>query len=255
MFHTITIPMSKEEREVSQLLADIFNKEEIGNHIPLVSAAELGHFEFKIRDRKIWQKNICGASDKLGGRKRARIAYALGERVGNVSLVQKTDLRDVSDHTDRCVTTVYITDGDDHYDRPSTKWLVFGSATVRLDITPNRLCGYLKGNVTDFEHDAAFVLRLPLIGVRLDMLHGHTTHLEGWVATHAEDEFHVPWPGYDPVKHPDTVTCDYGHCKDDPHPMVPEGYYVPPTDKDLYEYVAGRRVSIRIGPVWEDGDE
>lgn len=256
MMNTLVIDLSDEEREALKAFVPVVQKHELANHIPLMSGVELGHFEFRVDQRKSWEQVMCDAFDLFEDKKVARAVHALGERIGKTSLVQFTDLRDVSDHTDRCVTTVFIADNEEEPDddRPRKKWLVFGSCNVRLDISPMRLEGYLKGNVTDPEHDAALVLRLPLIGVKLHMIHGHATVLEAWVAPRSVDEFHVPWPGYDPVKREDTQMCDYERCEE-PHPIVDWDYYVPPTEKELYEYVAGRKVMIRIGTVRPKGED
>ena len=258
MFHTLVIDLSDEERKAMQVVADSFKKNETANHIPILSGVELGHFEFKTNERKTWSRKMNALFDEVykTDKKMARTIHAISERIRNISLVQETDLRDICRESDKCLTKVFIQDrdkdGEEEYE-PHTQWLVLGQVSVRFDLNPVLLNAYLTAGVTDFEHDSAYALRLPLIGVKVTSIRYQTTILEGWVAPRDLDEFHVPWPDYNPMKHPDAFECD--NCsREEKHIMVPEGNYVPPTDKELYRYVAGRRVMIRIGIVRGDDD-
>lgn len=180
-----------------------------------------------------------------------------------VKLPPLTDLRAVSRDPKRCVTHVYIQTNP--WDRERHEWLIFGAAQLRhqKESSPDgrfRLEGRMTSGVTDFEHDSAFVVRLPLIGVQFDglLIHNHYAFLVGWVDPDGADDFHVPGPGYDPTKHKDAHRCKMKECvKEDPksHIIVPEGFYVPPFDPELYKLVRGKRVEIRIGPVLPEEDE
>lgn len=161
-----------------------------------------------------------------------------------------TDLRSVTRYSDQCETTVYLFDkmGVDSF-----KWLHFGQAN--LDSHDRKkthtLKAYLAG-ATDFEHDSAHALQLPLIGLTFEHLFYHRVCFLAWIAPDAGPDpdgrwadFHVPRPGYDPRKHEDAEECTVCETK---HIVVPEGFYLPPFDNELYQAVKGRRVEVRIGP-------
>lgn len=182
-------------------------------------------------------------------------------------LVAHTDLRPITRMADRCHAVVVVELGFDK----KVRWLELGQVQLRRQressgINAYRLEAYLTEGVCDFEHDSAYALRLPLIGVQLGDLgiHYHNTVLTAWIDPNAVDtfsqDFHVPRPGYDPTKHPKAVTCEgiydekkKKYCKwneGKPHVIVPEGFYVPPFDRELYEAVRGKRVEITIGPTY-----
>lgn len=172
----------------------------------------------------------------------------------------ETDLRAITRDADKCRTTValYL----DGYTR--TPWLRFGQAQLSSQSERHtgrsRLEARMTAGVTDFEHDSAYALRLPLIGVQFDglLVRYHTTFLIGWIDPDAEEDFRVPGPSYDPAKLQDAHRCRDVRClKDNPdgHIIVPEGYYVPPHNPKLYKLVAGKRVEIAIGPAWPERSE
>jgi len=157
-----------------------------------------------------------------------------------------TDLTGITRDSDSCLTRVFISD---KYGMNRMEWLRFGQASMndhdRRKMTI--LKSYLDG-ATDFEHDSAYALQLPIIGVYFDSLFYHTVTFGGWIAPDAGGSFaffHVPRPGYDPRKHEDSVECS--DCKEK-HIIVPEGLYVPPFDPELYAAVRGCRVEVVIGP-------
>lgn len=173
-----------------------------------------------------------------------------------VAVLALTDLSGITRNSHKLLTTVTIEDGDMMRDR--IEWLRLGQARVRhaRDRHDGRwvLEAYLDKGATDFEEDSAYAIRLPLIGATFEGVDYHTTNLLAWVDPNAggpHPEFHVPTPGYNPLKHPDTTVCK--RCKPH-HPIVPTGMYVPPFDPDLYALVAGKKVSIHVGPRHE-GDE
>jgi hypothetical protein len=153
-----------------------------------------------------------------------------------------TDLRGITREADKVVTEVTLDIGK------RTPWLVFGQANLR-PVEHGRvwfLESYLKDDATDGEHDSAYALRLPLIGVTLDGIYYHTTRIEAWVYPGNFHDFRVPLPGYDPFKLEGSGTCK--RCEPH-HLMVPEGFYVPPFDQKLFEFARGLRVDISIGDV------
>jgi hypothetical protein len=99
-------------------------------------------------------------------------------------------------------------------------------------------------DATDFEHDSAYALSLPLIGLEFQGVHYHQTQIRAWVGVNPE-HFHVPLPGYDPTKHPKAVVCTNCPKK---HPIVPEGFYFPPFERELFKKIRGREVLIKVGP-------
>jgi hypothetical protein len=149
-------------------------------------------------------------------------------------------------------------------------WLKFGEATLRhpSDRRDGRwnLEARMGLGATDPEHDTAFALRLPLIGVEFEWADHHQFRFHAFVdpSLDPNDEhngFHVPLPGYDPTKHPNAHQCNgKRNCKwgdGEPHVIVPEGFYVPPYLGSLYKLVAGKRVEIILGkaPERDEDDE
>lgn len=158
--------------------------------------------------------------------------------------IQPTDLRGITRRSDQCLTVVTI-----HMDwQTSVEWLRFGEAQLqhRDHNDTDQLMAYMSRNVTDFEHDSAYALSLPLIGLRFKRLDYHTTHFTAWVNPNADpNDFRVPRSGYDPTKHEDAMTCGREQCES-PHVIVPEGYYQPPHKPRLYKLVRGKRVEIAV---------
>ena len=176
------------------------------------------------------------------------------------SLIQLTDLRSITRMSDKCLTTVTI-----HLDwEKKTTWLQFGAAQLRTQKDRpdgrHRLEARMTEGVTDFEHDSAYALRLPLVGLFFEGVEYHQSTFSAWIDPNDDPngggrftDFHVPRSGYDPTKHPETHKCK--QCKGkESHLIVPEGFYVPRFDKELYEAVRGKRVDIRIGPTFKDDD-
>ena len=134
-------------------------------------------------------------------------------------------------------------------------WLVLGEVSLTTNKPLGRwsLNAKMANYVTDAEHDIAYVASLPLIGVQFDDLgvFHSITNLVGWIDPDGVDNFRIPPPGYNPAKHPDARTCKaYPLCRDGGgHVVVPEGYWQPTVNLELFKKVAGKRVEIRIAPV------
>jgi hypothetical protein len=177
------------------------------------------------------------------------------------------DLRPICRRSDKIQATVYM---DPPYEGQSV-WLRLGEVQL-IPRDGHRFTGWWtlkaymgpendkRGTPTDGEHDSAYACQLPLIGVTMGMVMYHTTLITAYVnpALDLDDDhngFYVPTSSdYDPRKHPDAEECDNEDClKEDPkdgngpHILVPEGFYVPPYNRELYERVRGQRVEIRIG--------
>jgi hypothetical protein len=198
--------------------------------------------------------------------------------IAESAVVKETDLRSITRDSKRFVCHVTIDLGWTRSGHPwKLQWLTMGQAQIHSQRDNNdgrwRLEAHLKDNACDFEHDTAYAVRLPLIGLQLGPLavHYSRTHLTAWVDPDAGDEtgrhseFHVPRPGYNPMEHPEASRCEgiYNETKEQwckwndgkPHVIVPEGFYVPPFDKELYDAVRGKRVEIVIGPAFEDDEQ
>jgi hypothetical protein len=178
-------------------------------------------------------------------------------------LPEATDLRGITRRPDRCRTTVSLLDQYErrHLDGLGTEqvlravdWLVVGEAQLyRQETTPVwMLKAHLADGATDNEHDLAYALQLPLIGVELRNVHYQITTLRAWVQPQLDYDdhlnFRVPRPGYDPARHPGAKICRECEKK---HPIVP---YMPEYDPQLHRLVAGRRVEIEMGPTTIEED-
>jgi hypothetical protein len=172
-------------------------------------------------------------------------------------LPPETDLRSICRDSDRCSTTVKIRMDWD----VKGLWLRLGQTNITRrggDNNPGcwQLEAYFKDGVTDFEHDSVKAISIPLIGLELDGLgiHYHKTWLNAWIDPNNADDFRVPGSGYDPTKLKDAHVCKDKSCRRaDPkgHIIVPEGFYLPPRNLELYDKVRGKRVEILVGPKFE----
>lgn len=164
-----------------------------------------------------------------------------------------TDLSDITRQSDKCKTVVSINLGSNpKFDRNFTRWVEFGQANFSVE--RSILEAFLEEGVYDFEHDSCLALRLPLIGVELASVDYHWTELRGWVDPNNSDDFHVPRPEYNPAKHPKAVRCKCAEWQvvdaeagRKYHTLVPDGFYIPPFDAELYEAVRGKPVKINLG--------
>jgi hypothetical protein len=179
----------------------------------------------------------------------------------------ETDLRSICRESKRCFASVRLDFGwvEGHDRQVQVDWLKLGQVNITRqsdrDTGRFRLEAYLE-NATDVEHDSARCVRLPLIGLTLDPLavHYHLTNFVAWVDPNVGDDeydFAVPRPGYDPRKHSDAYVCKDKSCQEEDedgkkqksHYVVPQGFYSPPFDAELYKVVKGKRVEISIGPM------
>lgn len=182
--------------------------------------------------------------------------------------IKETNLLSISRGTDKCRSCVEI-----EWDwETRVTWLRFGEATLRTNDRRDgkwNLEARMGHGATDPEHDSAFVLRLPLIGVEFEWADWHMFRFHGYVDPSLDPNdkhngFHVPRPGYDPTKHPKAEKCSgkydgkKNYCKwgdGEEHIIVPEGFYVPPLDAELYKLVAGKRVTLIMGKAPDDEED
>jgi len=163
-----------------------------------------------------------------------------------------TDLTAITRNADRQRTVVILE--DPHRDN-RMKWLEFGECRLRRiegrEHAEYELHAFLMRGVTDGEHDSACAVNLPLIGVEFRGIEYQQATITAFVSLEGGEpypNFRVPRPGYNPMEQEDAAPCDSKHCKDDPHIIVSDRFYMPDFDPELYAAVAGRRVRISIGP-------
>lgn len=192
-----------------------------------------------------------------------RHARRLKERDDKIAAcpVKETDLLSISRGTDKCRSYVSL-----EWDwETRVTWLKFGEATLRKKGEKHDGRWDLEARMglgaTDFEHDTAYALRLPLVGVEFEWADHHQFRFRAFVDATMDPKptrngFHVPLPGYNPTKHPDAKMCSGKYdgkkswCKwgdGEAHVIIPEGFYVPPFNAELYKLVSGKRVELILG--------
>lgn len=163
------------------------------------------------------------------------------------------DFRPLSRNSGKILTTIIL-----YTDHEQSEWIKLGEIALRERGNPFKgvwsLGAYLL-NATDFEHDSAHLLRMELVGVEFTAVEYGQTRFEGFIRGDSEEDFKVGGPDYNPLKEKGAKECkgtkkDYCKWGDGkPHPIVPEGFYVPPVNAELFNIVRGRRVEVITGPV------
>jgi hypothetical protein len=97
-------------------------------------------------------------------------------------------------------------------------------------------------SVCDPEHDPCKAFSFSVIGLQFVFSMSATMLFEGVIdPTRA---FCVPGPDYDPAK---THGEPCSHCKgDEAHLLVPDGFYMPPKNPELFRQMAGKTIEIWI---------
>lgn len=161
--------------------------------------------------------------------------------------LEHIDLRNICRETDLVEVTVSFMD----YDSRVETWITLGQASLRTN-GRNGWELYARMDATDFEHDSAYVINLPLVGLQLDSVWYNQCNFIAWIDPESGEfgpNFRVPTSSdYDPRKLEDTYMCESDRCEK-PHPVIPEKYYQPPFDRKLFEKVRGKKVEISFGPV------
>lgn len=172
--------------------------------------------------------------------------------------LELTDLRSITRDSDTLRTEVTV-----HFSyEERVKWLVMGACDLRKsenhhDRVQRWWLDAKMLNATDFEHDTASAVRLPLVAVSIGLVYHNRVHFHALVEPRTDKRWHhdfnVPRPGYNPMEHEDACVCDEEHCQgENSHIIVPEGLYVPPFDEELYNLVAGFPVDIYMGQPYEE---
>ena len=158
------------------------------------------------------------------------------------------DLRAMSRRSDSLRTEVWLHPVLRYasYDSNLAPWIVAGEADIgrfRHEYEEHILRIYHK-DATDREHDSAFVVRMAVRHLRFDGTYHGWSSFVGMLPPHSDaEDIRVPMPGWAPTL--------VEHCKREccgaPHPVVEE--YVPPelSEEELAK-LAGRYITIRIGP-------
>jgi len=159
--------------------------------------------------------------------------------------IVETDLTSITRSADKVKTVVYLCDEFGHRE---LKWLVFGECCLlpaRENQRPTRwlLQAYLGHGATDWEHDSAYALRVPLTALDMQMVMGSNVMLGAVIDGRNPDDFRVPPPDYNPIAAGEV--CDSDSCERK-HIIVPEGCYLPAPNLKLLPEVMGRQVEISI---------
>jgi hypothetical protein len=165
--------------------------------------------------------------------------------IPKIEMLSVLDLRPYSRRSDVCLTEVKIVDTG--WRSGHILWIQAGEAQIRTNEKDQsaELKIYWDG-VTDEEHDSAYILILPLIGVTMTTLYYHTITLNAWVSPTDHESFRVPSPGYpNPSTTHKCPTCN-GNEDREAHLIGP---YIPKVNLELFKVLRGRRLEIHIGPV------
>lgn len=169
--------------------------------------------------------------------------------------LKPVDLTNLSRTADKLFTYVQIEDSylesffdyEENGAKRRGTWLKFGECRI---VNEGRTCfigSRMRNGITDFEHSSAYVVHIGLIGLQYKFTDNHVSHFEAHLTTAPED-IRIYSPDFDPTKVKGVSTCREKHC--DKHLMLPDGYFTPP----MYEFarvVAGKRISITMGPRWD----
>lgn len=158
--------------------------------------------------------------------------------------VYRVDLRSVTRGED-VLTRVFL---KPPYDA-RIRWIEAGEVSLSRrgsrEIPVWTLTSYLKGGITDPEHDSAYALGLNLVGLEYDHTYHSTSVFRAFIDPTEPNGFRVPPDGFDPEKLKGVVRCK--SCKEK-HLIVPEGWYYPPADEKLWTSLRGMMVEVEVGP-------
>lgn len=126
-------------------------------------------------------------------------------------------------------------------------WLEFGECC--LSVENGYLGGRMGHGIKDFEHDTPYVVRIEVIGVKFKFADNHVSFFEAYLSPDP-NEIRIYRPDFDPKQVETGWQCD--DCAE-AHWTLPDGYFSPPV-YDLAHVVAGKRVTICMGPRWGDDE-
>lgn len=170
------------------------------------------------------------------------------------------DLRNITQDPEDACTEIKVKLMHHHF-----SWIKAGRLSRlefngRSDPPGWRLAARMAGGATDFEHDSAYAFSLSIISPTIEM------GINGFVWIHAyinpnpylDDDFRVPTSSeYDPCKLVGSHICEEEACLKDggPHPIVPEGYWFPPRNTDLFKRLRGTPITIIVGAPFKEDDK
>ncbi len=164
------------------------------------------------------------------------------------SNLEHLDLRSITRHSDSLQCSIDIVGRDANYRTTRFNWIICGAASIQNE---ERACNInARMNATDFEHDSIYAFRISLIGLKYLFTSDHGSAFEAYVNPDTDD-FRIPPVGYNPEKAEGAFSCEDKECEDK-HIIVPEGFYVPPLNPELFKKAAGKKLDIYIGPKWEE---
>ena len=140
--------------------------------------------------------------------------------------------------------------------RSHFEWLRFSQCSIRRFERHDRevwqVSSYLL-NATDFEHDPARVLSFEVVGLKYTGTDYGRTSVSAWIKSDSVEDFRVPPPDYNPLTHKDVEKCKgKRYCKrGEPHLILPEGFYLPKPNVELFEQVRGSFIELTTGQVDE----
>lgn len=172
------------------------------------------------------------------------------------------DLRHLSRYPDRGFTHVRFEDyelreafvkEDDEGHKYLGNWLELGVADLRASGDGSFLGARLGKGITDREHDSAYLVHIDLIGITFKGCWNNVSHFEAHLTTEPK-EIKIWTPDFKPTEAEGAEECDgKDYCKrGEPHLIIER--FTPP----MYEFahiVAGKRVSISMGPKWAEDDD
>lgn len=158
--------------------------------------------------------------------------------------VDPLDLRPITRDSKIALTQIRLFDP---YTMRHVDWITMGASYLHKEERFHRwrLEARLP-NATDFEHDSAYAIRMSLVGLTFDgMFFQQQPMFVAWIDGSDVDSFNVPESDYNPLTLKGTQPCR--ECKGkDKHVIVPEGYFVPPPNKPLFEKVRGLKVEVTL---------
>lgn len=141
-----------------------------------------------------------------------------------------------------------FTTTDDKGHRRGHNWLEFGECVITNEGRTCFIGSRMRDGITDFEHDSCYAVHIDLVGLRYLFTSSHVSHFEAHLTTKHED-IRIHEPDYEPEKTKGAWRCKEKSCEDK-HLMLPDGGFTPPIYK-FARVVAGRRISITMGPRWD----
>lgn len=128
------------------------------------------------------------------------------------------------------------------------KWITCGLVNISKSGESVELAARAGYGITDFEHDSAYIFRIPLLYVNFEFIDSGRMYFNGMIGGDDPKDLRVPDSGaYDPYKLEGATRCT--HCKGEEkgHLIVPEGYWSgPPANPAAWKALFGQRIEISM---------